>query len=338
MAHARGRRRGGPHRSSTLLALCVAAVAALTGCSLDPASLALSAQSSGDGKTVTVMFANALNLPKGAIVTYNGVNVGRVTDIELGGREVRVETKIRDDILIPESARATLQQSTVLGDPSVAIVAEDARPGVPHTDSIPIERTSAPTTLEDTLAVVANFINGGSVQNLESIIRTTNKSFPDLAQTRRVADIVAVDARDLGRNTARLDEMLAAIDGAATTLIPEVPELANMLTPLAMHRWDLLLRGTMSQVSIVLPSIGSVYQQGFFLVPVLNELNKSVGIVRNGIDGVALNEDLLRRFLSEKLFPFIRKPDMKIVSVTSPQGAEVLTNAEMILRMLGAVQ
>jgi phospholipid/cholesterol/gamma-HCH transport system substrate-binding protein len=331
---------GGSRRHGVTVALLSAIIAiVVSGCTLDPSKIALSAQSDGDGQIVRVMFSNALNLPTGADVTFNGIRVGRVTGVDLRRDQVEVVTTIDPEIRVPADASATLRQSTVLGDPSVAITSlSTPTPNAPGVDVIPVERTDAPSTLEDTLAVVANFVNGGSIQDIQGIVRDTNSAFPDLEQTRRVADIVAKDADDLALNTRTIDGLLAAVDSTSNQLSAKMPDFSDMVTPLAMHRWDLFLRGSMSMVSIVLPSIGSIYQQGFFLVPMLNEVNKSIGVVRTGMDAVSSNSTLLESFLSDNLFPFLKRPSMEIVSVTSPEGRELMKDAQNVLRMLGAIR
>ncbi len=315
-------------------------VAMVAGCSLNPGTLATQVQSAGGGQSLSIHFASVLNLTDGADVNLNGVRVGHVRAVTLGPEYANVDVVLDGDQRVPASARAAIRQSTVLGDSFVSLDAEPAdieRAAAEDVREIPLKQTTAPPPLENTLAVLANFVNGGSVHDAQQVVDMINRSFPSAQQTARVADIAAVDMRSLAGGTTSLDTMLTAIDNLTGVVNNRSTALREMLSPGAMQYWNELSLG-LQQVGIVLPSVGSVFQGGFWLNPMLTEVNGSIGIVRGGIDAVGQNEDLIRQFLTKNLFPFLKRPDMTIVAADSPQGANVLDGADRILRMLGAIK
>jgi phospholipid/cholesterol/gamma-HCH transport system substrate-binding protein len=307
-----------PRKSVTgLLVIAIIAVI-LAGCSLNPGDLASSVRSAGDGQSVTVKFANTLNLPEGADVTLNGLRVGSVTEVALRGDHVDVAAKLEHGVRIAAEATASIRQNTVLGDPYLAIRGPETGPALAG-GVIPLSRTTAPPPLEDTLAVVANFVNGGSIQNMQDVIRSVNTALPDMAQTKRVAKIAAIDMHSLAVDTRHIDTMITGLDRTSRTVIPQLSRL-------------------FSGIGIVLPSIGSVFEGGFWLMPMLTEIDGSIQTVRQGVDAIGENDELLRKFLSNSLFPFMRKPGLDIVSARSPQGEEMIGNMTKVLRILGAIR
>lgn len=330
---------GGVRGSLAAIALSVVLALMTASCSLSPGPMSTSLRQASGGQKITVSFANIVNLPEGADVTLNGTKVGSVNSVLLRSDHVDAITTLKDDVRIPTAAQASIRQDTVLGDPYVAI----ETPGESGTDYlnsggvIPTSSTTSPPTLEDTLAVLANFINGGSVQNMQDVIRSVNTALPDIDQTRRVADIAAVDMKDLAGGTERIDDMLAALDATAASVIPRLDDITDMFSPEGMQYWGNISEA-FEQLGVVIPSIGSVFEGGYWLVPMLSEVNGSIYTVRDGIDAIGSNDIALRKFLSDKLFPFVRRPSMDIVSATTPDGQQVLANIEKVLRMLGAIQ
>ncbi len=211
-------------RVATAAAAALVAVV-LGGCTLNPGELASSVRSAGDGETITVQFDDTLNLPEGSDVTFNGTKVGSVTGVELrGGDHVDVNAKLTGRVRIPVDVTASIRQNTVLGDPYVALVATSGGTEVVEPGGlIPLSQTTSPPPLEDTLAVVANFVNGGSIQNMQDVIRTMNTALPDIRQTRRVAKISAIDLSSLSAGTDLIDGMIRGLDATALAVIPHLP-------------------------------------------------------------------------------------------------------------------
>lgn len=321
----------------TMPAVLVALLTMVVGCSLNPGDMASAVRSAGSGTPITVQFDNALNLPEGADVTLNGLRVGSVTTVALNGDHVDVDARVQSDARISADATASIRQNTVLGDPYLAIESPNSGRPLAAGDVITLARTTSPPPLEDTLAVLSNFVNGGSIQNMQDVIRSVNSALPQHTQTQRVADIAARDLRSLAADTRRIDTMLGGLNTTSEAVIPHLGLLSEELSAPGMHYWS-QLSALFSGIGIVLPSIGSVFAGGFWLMPLLRSVDGSIHTVRDGIDAVGQNDQSLRSFLTDHLFPFLQKPSLNIVSANSPQGEEMIGNMTRLLRMMGAIR
>lgn len=315
--------------------VAAAMVVGVGGCSLNPSEMASSVRSSGSGKTLKLQFANTLNMPEGADVTLNGLRVGSVKDVVLRRGYVDV-TATLDDVRISADATASIRQSTVLGDPYVSIRASGTGPSLTG-GTIPLSGTISPPALEDTLVVLANFVNAGSIQDMQEVIRSVNAALPEIKQTQRVANIAAVDLKSLAKDTTRIDTMIEGLDKTSRTIIPRLPKIEKMFNPDGMHYWDQMSR-LFGNIGIVLPSIGSVFEGGFWLVPMLNSVNNTADTLVGMGPAIADNDALIRKFLTENLQPFMKKPGLDIVSMRTPEGQNVISEMLRVLKMLGAVQ
>ncbi len=315
--------------------VAAAMVVGVGGCSLNPSEMASSVRSSGSGKTLKLQFANTLNMPEGADVTLNGLRVGSVKDVVLRRGYVDV-TATLDDVRISADATASIRQSTVLGDPYVSIRASGTGPSLTG-GTIPLSGTISPPALEDTLVVLANFVNAGSIQDMQEVIRSVNAALPEIKQTQRVANIAAVDLKSLAKDTSRIDTMIEGLDKTSRTIIPRLPKIEKMFNPDGMHYWDQMSR-LFGNIGIVLPSIGSVFEGGFWLVPMLNSVNNTADTLVGMGPAIADNDALIRKFLTENLQPFMKKPGLDIVSMRTPEGQNVISEMLRVLKMLGAMQ
>jgi phospholipid/cholesterol/gamma-HCH transport system substrate-binding protein len=104
-----------------------------------------------EGYEIAALFDTASGLVKGSPVHIAGIEVGRVKDIQLAGRQARVTLTIRREIPVFADARATLKTQGVLGDKYVEI-----SPGSEKTPRLQaggvIRETLSPVELDHILA------------------------------------------------------------------------------------------------------------------------------------------------------------------------------------------
>ncbi|WP_405136313.1 MlaD family protein [Nocardia sp. NBC_01388] len=325
------------------LAVVVATVttAALAGCSADPANLPMPSDLTRHGYPLTVEFTNALNLPAGAKVSFDGAAVGTVRSIDLRDGAVAVGVEVDDGIAIPADSTATVTQDTVLGDAYIKI----DRPGADANNAalnpnsrIGRDHTVSPAPLEDTLAVLANFLGTGSVQRLEQTIGKVNAALPPTTDgVRKVAGTLAADVRSLAADTTDLDRMLTSADDFTQVVIRHAPDLENILSPHAMKLWA-NLRLLIANIGILLPSVGSVYTGGNWLVPMINSLADTLDSASSTGVGFADTGASLQHFLQTTLMPLLSKPSVDVTSLVTADGSEHLDDVANLLRMLGAVR
>lgn len=347
----------------------------LGGCGFDPAGVPVpGSRIDGDSYTVHVEFSDALNLPLQAKVFTDGVQVGTVTDIvvvdknngdddndddhnhamsEAGPGFAVAEVELLDSVRIPDTAGAELRQQTLLGDIHVELTVPEVT-GVDmlgEGSRIPLERTRSLGQVEDSMATLAMFINGGAVTSAQDIVAQLNSAMPrDPAQTRRVADSIASNADDLATNLDDVDVFLDGMSSASQQAADSAPLLADILTEVEVEQLvnavsslihALGLFGRIAEISRSLtwlaPTLDSADAAARAVMPLLftsrpfdvtqpSNFNHISGLLRNRII---------------PWFEFGPKMDVRAVTVN---GAEQLSADEQTehvirtLRMIGVVQ
>jgi len=309
----------------------------VTSCSLRPEDLPSVRGGIGEGYEISVEFASVMNLPSGADVIMDGVRVGEVRELEVQDDGVAVRVGIRSDTKVPADIRAIVRQNTLLGDTYVALLRNPEGTRGEYLGEgavVPIERTTSPPQLEDTMAVLATFVNGGSIRRIEEVMARVNSVMPDVAEIEQLAGTVAVDLNDLGERTVEIDRMLDGMNASAAVLDENSESLATIFDAETVHYWRRLAVDVVSHIGQILPSVGSLYVGGIWLVPMFESLADTTDISRSGPSATVE----LSNFLRTTLIPFAQNPSVDIVSVESADGDQLVSDAENILRMLGAVK
>lgn len=328
-------------RGFAAIALCVCTSLALNSC----ASLTVNSlpQPGGgrDGYPIVIEFANILNLPERAKVVLGGTTIGSVTSVELRGDHVDVNSRINPSVVVPSNARATLQQSTVLGDIHLALerplTENGPAAGLAPGGRIPLAQTTSPPQLEDTLANLANFVGSGSIQRMQdSVIGINNVTPANRQELRNLVSRVAVDLADVAANIDTVDQWLSGVSGTGEVMRGYLQTYDYWFSPAGMLGFD---RATQvaEYIGTVLPSIGSIYSGGYWLVPMLNSLADAVGAVQQGKWNVEGEVAGWRNLFLDSYLPVDKYPAINITSITGPDGIEMIGKAEDVLRMLGAV-
>ncbi|MCD2111629.1 MlaD family protein [Rhodococcus rhodochrous] len=324
-------------RRITRAVAALSLILVVSSCSLRPEDLPSVRGGIGDGYEISVEFASVMNLPSGADVIMDGVRVGEVRNLEVQNDGVAVRVGVRSDTRVPADVRAIVRQNTLLGDTYVALLRNpDGRSGeyLGEGATVPVERTTSPPQLEDTMAVLATFVNGGSIRRIEQVMGRVNAVMPDVAEIERLAGTVAVDLNDLGQRTVEIDRMLDGMNSSAAALNDNSESLVTIFDGSSVHYWRRLAVDVVSHIGQILPSVGSLYVGGYWLVPMFESLADTTDISRGGPSATVE----LSNFLRTTLIPFAQNPSVDIVSVESAGGDQLVSDAENILRMLGAVQ
>ncbi|OXR46941.1 hypothetical protein B7C42_00057 [Nocardia cerradoensis] len=321
-------------------ALCCSVVVTSTACSLGPNDLPSVTGGIGKSYDLTVRFASVMNLPAGADVMMDGLRVGVVHSVDVSpGRDVSVAVEIKAGTRVPADAHAIIRQDTLLGDTYLAL---DRDPNMPITTVlqpdgvIPVSRTTSPPQLEDTMAVLAYFVNGGSIQKVEDAMTRINRVMPNLPDVQNMASVVAADFHDLSRNTEQIDRMLNGVNATATAIGANNHTLAEIFSQHGVRFWYLAAKDIVGYIAQILPAIGSIFKGGLWMVPMLDSLANAGGQIRDIYD--VTSSDKLTNFLQNTVAPFVKDPSVNIRSVQSAKGDQVIGDVENVLRMLGAVK
>lgn len=216
---------GGLRRTSAVLA----AVLLTAGCATNGlADLPLPAPGLGSGGyRLTVVFANALNLPERAKVKLGGADIGHVEDMAARDFTAVTTLRISGGVQLPVGTTAELRSATPLGDVFVSIVpprtAQAGALPLRDGDTIGLDSTTAAATVESVLSSAAVLVNGGAVHNLTNIVNGMGKAAgPD---GRAFGDLVAKSNRLLGTVNARSAQLDSAM--TETTRLAELLEAKN---------------------------------------------------------------------------------------------------------------
>lgn len=293
-----------------------------------------------DGYDIVVEFANVLNLPDHARVMLDGIPVGVVGHVSAGQSAVDVTVRIDRTVKVPSDTRAVLQQATVLGEIYVALDRAPAAAGggVPLQPGgrISLAQTTSPPQLEDTFAQLAYFMASGSIQRIQNSITRINQVTPKrVEELRAIASRVAVNLSDLSENIDTVDQWLSGLAGTASVMANSIPTFQYWFSPAGMVAWDHNTQVT-QPISTLFPSVGSVYNGGYWLVPVLNSLGIALGAVQKSKWAIEGEYRPWRELFTDLFLPEDKYPAMNITSIQTADGREISGNVQDVLRMLGA--
>jgi phospholipid/cholesterol/gamma-HCH transport system substrate-binding protein len=324
--------------------LAVAAIAGglvLSSCaSLNVDAVPLPGSSYRDGYNITIEFANVLNLPQRAKVVMDGTKVGLVTNVTITSGGVDVTSRIDHDVVVPSNIHSVLQQATVLGDTYIALErapeTDSAAPPLGPGGRIPIAHTTSPPQLEDTIANLANFIGSGSIQRAQNTVININRITPPRPEIREIASRAAADLSDLSNNMDNVDLWLKGLSESANVMYASTPSFKYWLSPVGVTGFHHNFFVT-HFLAPLLPSVGTIYYNGYWLVPTLSAGADALEAVQHS--KWAFDEELPRwqHLVTEYVLPERKYPAINITSIVGPDGRELSGNVQQVLRMIGAM-
>jgi phospholipid/cholesterol/gamma-HCH transport system substrate-binding protein len=186
---------------------------------------------------VIVDFADVLDLVPQAAVRVNNVPVGRVSTIELPGGSwtARVTLLVNGSVRLPANAEARLQQSSLLGEKYVQLLApEDGTGTLSDGGAIPISRTNRNPEVEEVLGALSMLLNGGGIAQLHTITAQLNDALhgnePEIkALLGNIENLMAQLDAHRGDITAAID----GLDRLAGTLARRDQQIGAVLDDLA---------------------------------------------------------------------------------------------------------
>lgn len=336
------------HWSALAPLILVAAV--LAGCSFGPNELPSPRAGVSTDYDVTIRFASVMNLPQGADVAFNGLRIGTVKQMKQTAEGVDVTVGLNGGAKVPADVHAIIQQNTLLGDTYIALMPPSAVRGGNGSSAaasaarmaagavIPVERTTSPPQLEDTIAVLAYFVNGGSIQKAQDTMTTLNRTLPEKKQVRKLSTTVAVDLNNLATRTDEIDRTLNGLNNVSMSFQRTGDQFRQMMSPAGAEYWNRVAHDVVGHISTLLPSVGSIFIGGLWLVPMLNSLADTVESVRMVWDKGVVVGQRLDAFLRNTLVPFSRNPRVDVTSVKGDGGRELVSDSQNVLRILGAIR
>jgi len=220
-------------------AVVVAMAALLSGCDFSVYSLPLpgGAKIKGPAYTVTVEFTDVLDLVPKSSVKVDDVTVGTVEKVWLEGYVAKVRVKLPKSLALPDNARATIRQTSLLGEKFVSLAppsgSEQPRGKLENGELIPLSRTTSNVEVEEVLSALSLLLNGGGVAQLQIITQELNKALTgNEPAIRSVLTQLNTFVGTLDQNKQKIVTAIAAVDQLAKKLNAQKTTLAAAIDSL----------------------------------------------------------------------------------------------------------
>ena len=172
------------------------------------------------GKNYEAFFSDAGGISPGNDVNVSGINVGKVTGVELAGDSAKVTFTVSRDV------RVAIKTDTVLGEKSLAVTPK----GAGSVTSIPLGRTTTPYTLNTALQDLGQTASDLDKPRFEQALQTLTASLRDATpQLRSALDGVADLSRSLNKRDAALDQLLGHAQRVSETLAQRAGQVNQLI-------------------------------------------------------------------------------------------------------------
>jgi phospholipid/cholesterol/gamma-HCH transport system substrate-binding protein len=200
----------------------LAAAVVGTGCGLSFQALPKPGGVSGPSYRLTAVFGNVLNLPVQARVLVGADQVGDVSSITTSHFKADLTLTIRGAIRIPKGTTAQILFVDPLGDEFIQLFPPRGRPHGPYLTNgsvVPERDTSSAPSIADTLAALGALLNGGGLNQLETIVTNLNQALGGhQQQIRRIIDDLSFTVTALNANKSSVDNALASLAALSAQL------------------------------------------------------------------------------------------------------------------------
>lgn len=174
---------------------------------------------------VQASFAEIAGLKDDAEVQIAGLDVGKVTDIELQGDRVLVSFSVDRNIAVGDRSEAAIKTKTVLGNKFLELT---PRGSGRQSGPIPLERTVSPYQLTDAIGELTTTVSGLDTRQLSDSLQTLANTFASTAP----------EIEPALQGVARLSQSLDTRDAQLRTLI----ENANNASAALSSRTDKIVQ------------------------------------------------------------------------------------------------
>jgi phospholipid/cholesterol/gamma-HCH transport system substrate-binding protein len=228
----------------------------VTGCGPTMADLPLPGNGvSGDTIQIKVRFDEALNLAQGAQVKVNGVSEGKVRSVTTQDFKAIATLEVRRSAHVRTGASARLRYTTPLGELFVDVTNPAQGAEVKDGGALDPKLATTAPTVEDALSSASLLINGGGLNQLQTVTDQLNAALggrEDTVRTLLVRANTFLDGADAttgdidralralaavskiaNQNRATIRAALHDIQPAAHVLREETPDFTGLLAKLA---------------------------------------------------------------------------------------------------------
>ncbi|WP_067835767.1 MCE family protein [Nocardia lijiangensis] len=236
--------------------------------------------------TVTAEFADAGGIYESAVVTYRGVEVGRVTGVDLDSGTVLVRMQLRHGRNIPASAGAAIKSMSAIGEQYVDLVpSEDHGPYLEDRAVIPRTNTTVPIPTGQVLDKTQTLLRSVSTDSLRIALDETYQAVygtgPALASLiESSAELLDLAQADIGPTIALLDDaepLLRTGNSVRTEITSATHDLASFTEQLVRN--DAQVRDILDQGPLAADTVTGTLADLTTPLPVLLADLQTVGQV-----------------------------------------------------------
>ncbi|AEF39348.1 MCE family protein [Hoyosella subflava] len=240
----------------------------------------------------TANFADAGGLLPGDPVEVAGVKVGEVDTVELDFDKVLVSFTANSSLQFGDRTSAAIKTNTILGRKSLHVLPE-GRGTLSAEDTIPLDRTTSPYSLNDALGDLSTTVHDLDTDQLATTFDAMADSLTDTPPHVRAAlDGVS----RLSESIAARNEELLALLASASTVTGVLDERADQINSLLVDGNQLLYELDLrrSAISELITNTSALAQQLTGLVrdneqqmgPTLERLNSVLALLRENDDNL----------------------------------------------------
>jgi len=202
------------------VAVCLLVVP-LAGCGLSLQSLPKVSGGIGPHYDIPATFTEVLNLPADAQVRLGPRVVGAVNDITTKDFVAHAVLQIKDGVRLPVGTTAQVRFDNPLGDQYVLLTLPQQSTGRMLGPGEPLAQTetSSAASVEDAFGALSTVLNGGGINQLQTIVHELNQTFDgNQQQIHDLLGQVNTAVSSLADGKQAVDDALAAIDNLSTQL------------------------------------------------------------------------------------------------------------------------
>ena len=193
-----------------------------SGCGLSLQALPKPGGISGPSYQIKAVFANVLNLPVQAKVLIGANQVGQVSAITTADFQAHLTLTIKQGVQLPVGTTAQILFDSPLGDDFIELhpPAKGANgPYLRQGDVLPEPDTSSAPSIADTLAALGTLLNGGGLNQLQTIIVQLNDALDGhQGDIRTVLVDLQTVVTSLAANRGSIDSALAGLTQLSSQL------------------------------------------------------------------------------------------------------------------------
>ena len=230
----------GHKRARRLMAVLALVVVASTGCKFNgiysfplPGAVANGAHT----YTVNVQFADVQDLVPYSAVKVDDATVGHVKSVTVQGTHALVVCQLKDSVMLPANTTALVSETSLLGEKFVAL-----QPPQNHAQwrgrltkgmTIALPETDSDATVEEVLGALSLVLNGGGLQQIETISTSINQALSGReSNTRDLLEQLKTFATGLNGQKSDIIAALQGVDRLATTINSQESAVTNALDKL----------------------------------------------------------------------------------------------------------